>query len=333
MAVSGLLFPKTVPSQASRNRKLNPITPETGEWSNTMRRTLWNLSMAACLGIAPLAAQTASPTFTHLYVFGDSYCDVGNIFIATSGAQPAAPYYNGRFSNGPIWVDHVAGYLGLPLKPSLMPGGTDFAFGGAEVTAPVVTPEGTIPSVPQQVALYLVAANYKADPNALYILEGGGNDILNANTSGSPQQLGYEIALGIAESELLLRQAGARHFLIPNLFNVGLLPAARTNPTLAAFAAAASTATNQWLAKLLALESLLEGVHIVRLDVFDLMNAITIQTNLTHFGFINVTTPCLTTTVCGDPDHTLFWDVEHPTEFGHAFFAVVVENTFATQPW
>jgi outer membrane lipase/esterase len=212
------------------------------------------------------------------------------------------------------------------LTPSLT-GGTDFAFGGAEVTAPVVTGEGTIPSVPQQVALYLVAALGKADPNALYILEGGGNDILNA-TSGSPQQLGYEIALGIAESELLLRQAGARHFLIPNLFNVGLLPAAQAN---SAFATAASTATNQWLNKLLALESLLEGVHIVRLDVFDLMNAV--QTAPTHFGFINVTTPCLTSTECHDPDHTLFWDVEHPTEFGHAFFSVVVENTFATQSW
>jgi phospholipase/lecithinase/hemolysin len=292
-----------------------------------MRRTLWNLLMAASLGIVPLAAQAASPTFTHLYVFGDSYCDVGNIFIATGGAEPAAPYYNGRFSNGPLWVDHVAGYLGLPLKPSLMPGGTDFAFGGAEVTAPVVTPEGTIPSVPQQVALYLEASLGKADPNALYIIEGGGNDILNA-TSGTPQQLGYEIALGIAESEFLLREAGARHFLIPNLFNVGLLPAAQSN---SAFATAASTAANQWLTKLLALESLLGGIHIVRLDVFDLMNAV--QTDPTHFGFANITTPCLTPTVCADPDHTLFWDVEHPTEFGQAFFAVTVENTFATQPW
>lgn len=291
-----------------------------------MRRTLWNLSMAACLGLVPIAAQAASPAFTHLYVFGDSYCDVGNIFIATHGAEPAAPYYNGRFSNGPIWVDHVAGYLKLPLIPYLTPGGgNDFAFGGAEVTAPVYTPEGTIPSVPQQVVLYLEAVGGKADPNALYILEGGGNDILNA-TSGSPQQLGYQIAAGIAESEFLLREAGARHFLIPNLFNVGLLPAAQTN---SAFATAASTAANQWLNKLLALESLLEGIHIVRLDVFDLMNAV--QTDPTHFGFTNITTPCLT--VCTNPNHTLFWDVEHPTEFGHAFFAVTVENTFATQPW
>lgn len=300
-----------------------------------MRRTLGRLTMAALAGLAAMAAHAASPAFTHLYIFGDSYCDVGNIYLATGGAEPAAPYYQGRFSNGPIWLDHVDGYLGLaPLKPSLA-GGTDFAFGGAEVTAPVTTAAGMIPSVPQQVELYLESAGGKADPNALYILEGGGNDILDA-ASGSPEQLGFEIAAGIAESELLLRRAGARHFLIPDLFDVGLLPAAAGN---AAFASAASNAVNKSLDQLLALESLLEDVHIVRLKVFSLQSAIT--TDPTHFGFTNLTTPCTAIPsasnpvppVCADPDHTFFWDVFHPTEFGHAFFAVTVENTFATLPW
>ena len=300
-----------------------------------MRRILCTVTMSVFLGAMPWTSKAATPTFTHLYVFGDSYCDIGNDFIAAGGAEPAAPYYAGRFSNGPIWVDHVAGFLKLgALKPSLA-GGTDFAFGGAEVTAPVITPQGTIPSVPQQVALYLQSVDGKADPNALYIIEGGGNDILNA-VSGSPQQLGFEIALGISESELLLRHAGARHFLIPNLFNVGLLPAAAGNST---FATAATNATNQSLNDLLALESFLEGIHIVRLDVFSLESAVV--TDPTHFGFTNITTPCTSLPsalnpfppVCADPDHTFFWDIEHPTEFGHAFFAVTVENTLATLEW
>lgn len=300
-----------------------------------MRRTLVCLTMAAFAGLASLAAHAASPAFTALYIFGDSYCDVGNIYLATGGAEPAAPYYQGRFSNGPIWLDHVAGYLKLPpLKPSLA-GGTDFAFGGAEVTAPVTSAAGTIPSVPEQVGLYLQSTGGKADPKALYILEGGGNDILDA-TSGSPQQLGFEIASGIAASELLLRRAGARHFLIPDLFNVGLLPAAAGNT---AFASAATNATNTWLNKLLGLESLLEGVRIVRLQIFSLQSAVV--TDPSHFGFTNLTDPCTaipssanpTPPICADPDHHYFWDVFHPTEFGHAFFAVTVENTFATLPW
>jgi phospholipase/lecithinase/hemolysin len=297
---------------------------------NQIPPALQTALLATLLGLAPLVAQAASPTFSNLYIFGDSYCDVGNLFIATKGADPAPPYFNGRFSNGPLWVDHVEGFLSLPaLKPSLA-GGTDFAFAGAEVTAPHITAVGTIPSVPQQVALYLESVGGKADPRALYILEGGGNDILDA-TGGSPQELGYQIALGIAESELELRQAGARNFLIPDLFNVGLLPLGQAN---AAFASAATTATNEWLDRLLAVEDFLEGIHIIRLDVFDLANAI--QTDPTHFGFTNITAPCVspvTNAVCADPDHTFFWDEEHVTEFGQGFFAVTVENTLATRRW
>lgn len=287
-----------------------------------MRKSLLIPMTLALLGLASMAAQAATPSYSNLYVFGDSYCDVGNLFAATGGALPAAPYYNGRFSNGPIWLDHVAGYLGLPLTASLL-GGTDYAFGGAWVTAPESVTG--VPSVPQQVELYLSQHGGKADPKALYILEGGGNDILNT-TTGSPDALGYQIAVGIAESEVLLRQAGARHFLIPNLFNVGLLPAAAGNVD---FAAAASTATNKWEDELLMVEELQQDVDILRIDVFSLLNAV--ETDPTHFGFTDVTDPCLTTAVCSDPDHTFFWDIHHPSEFGHAFFAVTLENALARQ--
>ncbi len=286
-----------------------------------MRKSTWILT-TALFGLASIAAQAATLTYDNLIVFGDSYCDVGNLFIATGGAEPAAPYYDMRFSNGPLWVDHVAGFLGVPLTAYLA-GGTDYAFGGAWVTQPQSVTG--VPSVPEQVEIYLSQHDGKADPNALYILEGGGNDILDT-TTGTPEELGYQIALGIAESERLLRQAGARHFVIPDLFNVGLLPAAAGNVS---FAAAASTATNQAEDELLGFEGFLQGVYILRLNVFSLLNAV--ETDPTHFGFTDVTDPCLTTTVCADPDHTFFWDTHHPTEFGHAFFAVTLENALATQ--
>jgi outer membrane lipase/esterase len=288
-----------------------------------MRKFLGLLMLLLC--VAPIASHATIPHYSALYVFGDSYCDVGNLYAATSHTIPGAPYFEGRFSNGPIWLDHVAGFLGVPLTPSFT-GGTDYAFAGAWVTAPQPLGSGFIPSVPEQVSLYLSQHNGKADPNALYILEGGGNDI-EGTTIGTPDQLGYQIAVGIAESELILRRAGARHFVIPNLFNVGLLPSAQGN---AAFATAASVATNKWLDRLLGLESLLEGIQILRIDVFSLINSIGAAP--THFGFTDITHPCLTTTVCADPDHTWFWDMTHPTVFGHAFFAVTLENRLAAQP-
>lgn len=293
--------------------------------SKLMHKGLGILTVVASIGLATMTAQAATPTYDNLYVFGDSYCDVGNIFAATGGKIPPAPYYNGRFSDGPIWLDHVAGFLGVPFKASLQ-GGTDYAFGGAWVTAAQPLGGGKfIPSVPQQVGLYLEQHGGKADPNALYIIEGGGNDILGP-TSGTPQALAYQIAVGIAESELMLRQAGAKHFVIPNLFNVGILPAAAGNT---AFAAAASSATNKYVNQLLAGEQAVQGIHILRMDVFSLMNAV--GKDPTHFGFSNITDPCVTDVLCADPDHTLFWDTHHPTLFGHSFFAVTLENVLAQQ--
>ena len=295
-----------------------------------LRLCLRNMGMAALMLVVPITSRAAShPPFDAIYVFGDSYCDVGNIFAATKGAVPAAPYYNGRFSNGPIWIDHLAGTYGLKITPSLT-GGTDYAFGGAEVTASV--PEGafSIPSIPQQVALYLSQHNFKADPKALYIMEGGGNDILDA-TGGSPNALGGEIAYGLLSSIALLQHAGARYFFVPSLFNVGLLPAsvASGNTT---FALAASQAANKDLDAGLFIESFLPNTHIYRIDTFSLLQAIV--TDGSHYGFTDVTDPCLNVstpqpTLCSNPYTNFFWDAEHPTIFGHSFFAVAAEQALS----
>jgi outer membrane lipase/esterase len=100
-----------------------------------MRKILGYSITAAFLGLAPLATMAVTPTYDALTVFGDSYCDVGNLFLATGGAEAPPPYYNGCFSNGPIWLDNVAGFLGVPLRPSVLKR-TDYAFGGAWVTQP-----------------------------------------------------------------------------------------------------------------------------------------------------------------------------------------------------
>ena len=80
-----------------------------------------------CLALSPVAAHA----YSAFYVFGDSLSDVGNVYAATGGAEPASPYSNGQFSNGPIWAQDLSNSLGLGvLKPSLT-GGTDYAFGSA----------------------------------------------------------------------------------------------------------------------------------------------------------------------------------------------------------
>ncbi len=134
-----------------------------------LRRIAYPSVLLACMAWSAISARAASPGYDAIYVFGDSYCDVGNIYAATKGAIPLSPpYYAGRFSNGPIWVEHVASAMGLPMKPALaVPGGTDYAVGGAYVLSAQGKPLGTIPSVPQPGAIYMSTHGGKAEPLAL----------------------------------------------------------------------------------------------------------------------------------------------------------------------
>src|SRR5690242_15979940 len=72
-----------------------------------------------------------TPSFKELLVFGDSLSDVGNFYIFNGKTDPKAPYFEGRFSNGPLWIELFAEEMGFPpVKPSLA-GGLNYAYGGA----------------------------------------------------------------------------------------------------------------------------------------------------------------------------------------------------------
>src|SRR5262245_146765 len=84
-----------------------------------------------------------------LVIFGDSLADVGNLSLASGGAYPNSLYFQGRFSEGTLWVDTLAEYLGEPaVLPSLIPGGHNYSFAGARVTG--ASPYG-VPDVGQQI--------------------------------------------------------------------------------------------------------------------------------------------------------------------------------------
>jgi outer membrane lipase/esterase len=270
------------------------------------------------------AVSAHAQSYDSIIVFGDSYNDVGNIYAiaAKNGVvYPPPPYYNGRFSDGPIWVEDLAGALGLTVKPSVL-GGTDFATGGAELLQSTTAQGLTIPSIEDQVGYYLTATGGKADPNALYVIEGGGNDIINATTF-NPGTLGPAIAGGLYGIEVALRQAGGKNFLIPQLIDVGQLPVvAAGGQQFVAFADATSIAANQALATALQADSALPGIHIYNIPVFQ--QFMTVAAIKGHFGFTDVVNPCLATSfVCDHPDNHLWWDGEHPTKYAHGYFATL----------
>jgi phospholipase/lecithinase/hemolysin len=124
----------------------------------------------------PAAAATAPGTYDALYVFGDSLVDGGNIAALTANRtpNPALGYKFGRFTNGYDYVDYINYQLfGAPTTASLK-GGNNFAFGGARVVSDATD---AIPDINPQIAAYASAKGPAADPNALYVLNAGGNDI------------------------------------------------------------------------------------------------------------------------------------------------------------
>lgn len=55
-------------------------------------------------------------TFNRLVIFGDSLSDTGKMFRKSKEYLPASPpYYKGRFSDGPIWVDYLQDHIGVPV--------------------------------------------------------------------------------------------------------------------------------------------------------------------------------------------------------------------------
>jgi len=139
-------------------------------------------SSAAFAQSAPTGAQPSAHAglFDNVVVFGDSLSDDGNLSLALQLPQIV------RFATNPgqTGVEDVAGYFGIPIAPALA-GGTDFAFGGAGILNNSPGTPSIVPTLPTQLGMYLQATGNKADPDTLYAVWGGANDVFYAATSGA----------------------------------------------------------------------------------------------------------------------------------------------------
>jgi outer membrane lipase/esterase len=274
-----------------------------------MRRAK-NLWTALFASVLLTIAGAPAFAFSQLYAFGDSLSDTGNATILNT--IPFPPYAPGRFSNGPVWIETLAAGLGLSANPSFG-AGTNYAVGGSVTGTPLSSP---IP-LTSQLGLFLTDVGGVADPNALYVIWGGGNDVRLGNVSNSH--------VNISNIITALAGAGAYHFLVANLPNIGLTPEAQAGgPAAVAGATFLSTTFNSNLAAALpGLRSSL-GVSIQELDVFSFLN--NVIANPGAFGITNTTSRCYSGvtgiggagTVCSNPNEYVFWDGIHPTATAHA---------------
>ena len=254
--------------------------------------------------LAPVRAIAA--TFSQIVVYGDSLSDLGRAAAATSNlpAQFKFPAYGsggGRFSNGPIWVQYLAAQLGITSNPN-----TNFAIGGA-TTGTANIGQALSPSfigIQQQ-----VANNSVSDPAALYVLWGGSNDYIFATPTNPPNP---SVTLANLTGEInTLISRGATNILVPNLPNLGSLPATDEDLATSVGLNALTQVHNTNLEVIInTLGQSNPGVKLTLLDVNTLFN------QAVSLGFTDVTNPCITSPTC-TPDTYLFWDDIHPTTAVH----------------
>ena len=264
---------------------------------------------------------------SNLVVFGDSLSDMGNgnnsAIVSVVFSSP--PYWNGRFSNGPVWIEHISNSYGLTTTfGDGTAQGDNRAFGGSQ------TGQGyaylTLPNVGTQINNYLANVQSNFTNSDVIFLWAGGNDFLYG--TGNPDLISQNMASHIQA----LAMAGATRLVVANLPPLELTPegASRSNQqqsTMASDVILYNTKLAQEINNLSASMNL----DITLIDAWSIFHQIV--SNAEHVGISNTqdqacsggaTVPLVPLPICGsganvvsNVDEYLFFDKAHPSATMH----------------
>ncbi len=303
---------------------------------------------------------SALPTFSALYAFGDSLSDTGDLSISTAlvDTTPVSPpYYQEQygstsgnvFSNGPTWVQDLSIALGLgTLAPSLA-SGTNFAYGGADAGS---EPQNASDPALQAISLPAQLSQFQtATPNpkagALYTISIGANDLLAilSDTGLSAQQQTTDVNDAVANEVSFAKSLiadGAKNLMVLDVPDLGKTPSilqptsGSASPAEIAEASRLAASYNAALGTQLAAVASSDAVTVNVINAYQLID--NAAADPAAYGLSNVTTPVwsgnytdagsgsLAATGTAAQDGYLFWDHLHPTETGHQAIASLAEQ-------
>ena len=264
---------------------------------------------------------------SNLVVFGDSLSDMGNgnnsAIVSVVFSSP--PYWKGRFSNGPVWIEHISDSYGLTTTfGDGTAQGDNRAFGGSQ------TGQGyaylTLPNVGTQINNYLANVQSSFSNSDVIFLWAGGNDFLYG--TGNPDIISQNMASHIRALEL----AGATRFVVANLPPLELTPegASRTAQQQATMASNVVSYNSKLAQEVTNLTNTL-SIDITLIDAWSIFNEIV--NNADHVGITNTqdqacsggaTVPLVPLPICGsganvvsNVDEYLFFDKAHPSATMH----------------
>jgi hypothetical protein len=270
------------------------------------------------IACAPIGA--AAKPFSQFIEFSGALSDTGN--YASDKDDPLPPiFYQHRTSNGPVAGELLAARLGLKSENSMHlvgpPVGTNFAVRDALAG-------GNGPhDLPGQYNAYLKSRGGKADPDALYFLFNGGNDVIAAVLTpddAASDKIVLAAVQGLETAIRTLVNAGAVTIFAPDFVDLSYVPFTHKDPARAK--RISESYNKQYNAMLDRVESELK-FELIRWSFDRFLKDL--QKHGDEFGFTNVKDACVTMPQgqC-DPDHFLFLTDTFPTTKAHNFMAAAM---------
>ncbi|AZD04836.1 esterase EstP [Pseudomonas chlororaphis] len=323
-----------------------------------IKKTLFVPLAGSLLSLACAQAIAAPSPYSSFIVFGDSLSDAGQ-FADPGGPAGATQRFTNR--TGPVYLDGSGevrsanstqllgaklGFSDNQLAASTsatrasegLPDGNNWAVGGYRTDQILDSITTTSTAGSRSRPGYLVANDFRADPNALYYLSGGGNDFLQGRVTSLDQA---NAAAGrLVDSVQTLQQAGARYIMVWLLPDIGLTPAINGSP-LQGFTSQLSAQFNT---------ELVRQLQTVDAEVIPLNIPVLLKesfANPAQFGLAtdqNLTATCFSGNGCTenarygihsatpDPSKLIYNDSVHPTEAGQRLIADYAYSLLAA-PW
>ena len=297
-----------------------------------MSRFLRGAALAALTvaATAAMASAANAQSYGRLVVFGDSLSDNGNLFVASGGTQPPSPpYFQGRFSNGPVFTELLGFTAGRSAAGAPRTGSINYAYGGARTDSSAFPP-----GMRNQLLQYTSGGGTFSSTDLVSVL-GGANNIFQAfpGAAASPstaQSTMQAVAVAAAADVNFIVNsiagAGAGTILVSNLPSLGITPQfSASNPAVGAQGSAladfaGTTFNSALLTGLTNVAAARPNTNNILVDLYKI--GATLAGNPGAFGLTNVTAPCFNgVTVCATPGTYLYWDGVHPTAAGHQLLA------------
>ena len=209
-----------------------------------MKKSDFTKYSALALMVGMCLQTTHAKDYSQVIFFGDSLSDTGRL-------KDLVSEQDGTFGNAlqpsfttnpdPVWTSLFAQSYGKTASPNTPDNstGTNYTVGGSQSarTATWTDTSGTvsvnIPTTNDQIKHYLANTNGQTDPNALYAIWIGANDLFYAIEHANPSQVANAVQATATDIETL-NQAGARIILVPNIPDLSLTPLVQNHPALSA---------------------------------------------------------------------------------------------------